>query len=245
MKKYAVLVREDRSKKYLRDWQAQGFETIRIVVHNPNCDECREHANKIFPIDRLLEADNPLFRITHPNCECEMEPVQESNKKHEFYHTQRHYKKKEEEFKKTKPVIPPKTEEKLPEKPEIKLVLPGTEPSPVDSKIRQTEREIAETEKRIEKIEENEEEKEAEGRPKTTAPGSVKNELTKYLDRIKNFLFKLKTEKTKDDINKTEKKLIDIEEEKPKGTFEKFKTSLKDYLDRARKKLYDLFKKKQ
>lgn len=68
------LVREDMSKYYLRNLKNDGYSQV-VFTSNPAADpECKVLDRNIYDIDDLLRLDNPLFRVSHPNCLCKFDP---------------------------------------------------------------------------------------------------------------------------------------------------------------------------
>ncbi len=72
----AIITRPDPSKAELQNYKNQGYTTV-VFIANPNCcDVCTqlnryEYAiDKVDNVDGLLQMDNPLYRISHPNCIC-------------------------------------------------------------------------------------------------------------------------------------------------------------------------------
>lgn len=85
LSKRSKLARIDRSKEYLRRWQAQGFLAVKIKLVDVSCRECRAMKGVVFSIKSLLGKDHPLFRTTHPNCQCGLIPVPESHPDHDKF----------------------------------------------------------------------------------------------------------------------------------------------------------------
>jgi hypothetical protein len=66
----ANIVRPDTSYQDLLRLQKEGYTQV-VFVKNPIADEeCAPLDGNIYEISELLKLDNPLFRISHPNCLC-------------------------------------------------------------------------------------------------------------------------------------------------------------------------------
>ena len=76
----AKLVRPDYSKRYLQDFQREGFTQVVFRANVAADPECQVLDGNLYMIDQLLSLDNPLFRISHPNCECKFEAYGPSSK---------------------------------------------------------------------------------------------------------------------------------------------------------------------
>lgn len=71
--KTAGITRPDTSKNDLNRMKSLGYITVYFVA-NPNCcDKCTNINRDEYEIESLLILDNPLFRISHPNCLCKFE----------------------------------------------------------------------------------------------------------------------------------------------------------------------------
>lgn len=170
MKQEAKLVRIDRSKPYLRQWYSQGFRAVKVKLADVSCRVCRSVADAEFYIMSLMQKDNPIFRLTHPNCRCGFIPIPESNVKHDKFNETTGYKLKAKEL------------QEKPAKEEVDIHQDKNEDRTqheTDLKQKQVEKEIEKTEEKI---------KDAEDQDK---PASFKQYLTKYLDQLKKFLGKL------------------------------------------------------
>ena len=74
----ALLVRPDPSKTYLNSFKSQGYVTV-IFVSNMQADpDCAYLNGNVYDIEQLLTLDNPLFRMSHPNCNCKFEAYEKS-----------------------------------------------------------------------------------------------------------------------------------------------------------------------
>lgn len=70
----AEIVRPDTSYQDLLGFQRDGY-TQAVFVKNPIADEeCAPLDGNIYEVAELLKLDNPLFRISHPNCLCKFAP---------------------------------------------------------------------------------------------------------------------------------------------------------------------------
>lgn len=64
------ITRPDTSKSDLNNYKSQGFETV-VFVTNIEADPACDYLNgNIYSIEELLTLDNPIYRISHPNCRC-------------------------------------------------------------------------------------------------------------------------------------------------------------------------------
>ncbi len=76
----ANIVRPDTSFSDLLGFQRDGF-TQAVFVKNPIADEeCTQFNGNIYEISELLKLDNPIFRISHPNCTCKFMPYGQGTK---------------------------------------------------------------------------------------------------------------------------------------------------------------------
>ena len=76
----AKLVRPDYSKNSLNDFQRDGFTQVVFRANVASDPECQALDGNVYMIDQLMPLDNPLFRISHPNCECAFEAYGPSSK---------------------------------------------------------------------------------------------------------------------------------------------------------------------
>ena len=74
----AFLDRPDLSRYDLNNFIGQGYEDAAFEANPACCAECQAHDGEIYDINELLELDNPLYRITHPNCNCKFIPYGQS-----------------------------------------------------------------------------------------------------------------------------------------------------------------------
>jgi hypothetical protein len=191
----------DESKPFLRQWYSQGFRAVRLKLVDTSCRICRSMRNAEFYIFNILRKDNPLFRITHPNCNCGFIPIDESHLKHDKFDTTTGYKIKVKEI--AKPEAPTVPEEVIPEAPRN---------TGINNKIDQIEKEIETTEEKLETTNE--------------APVGVKPELTQYLNKLREKLDDLnetheenpedhsadkQIDQVEKEIEKTEEKITDTE----------------------------------
>lgn len=180
MLKHAELVRIDRSKPFLRQWYSQGFRAVKLKLVDTSCRVCRSMRNAEFYIFTLLRKDNPIFRVTHPNCKCGLLPVPESNIKHDQFDEKMGYKLKARELEEpTKPVVPEK-EEKY-----------DTNDKALEQKKEKIEKQIEDTEKKIEDIDKKEEKEAEPGKEQSHKPNHIKDYLNHYLQKLKDFMKKL------------------------------------------------------
>jgi hypothetical protein len=73
----AGIVRPDISGSKLRDYQRQGYAKVAFVANVTADPECAALNGQVYMIDDLLRLDNPLYRTSHPNCNCSFAPVPE------------------------------------------------------------------------------------------------------------------------------------------------------------------------
>lgn len=69
----ALLIRPDNSKAYLNNYKSQGYITVVFVANIAADPECEYLNGNVYNIDELLILDNPLFRMSHPNCRCKFD----------------------------------------------------------------------------------------------------------------------------------------------------------------------------
>jgi len=74
LQRLSKLVREDMSKYYLRNFKNEGYKEAVFEANVAADPECKILDRNIYNIDDLLRLDNPLFRISHPNCLCKLNP---------------------------------------------------------------------------------------------------------------------------------------------------------------------------
>lgn len=75
----AGIVRPDLSGSKLRDLKNQGYVQVAFVANVMSDPECESLNGNVYIIDDLLRLDNPLYRTSHPNCNCEFIPLQEDD----------------------------------------------------------------------------------------------------------------------------------------------------------------------
>ena len=185
MQREAELVRIDRSKPFLRQWYSKGYRAVRIKLADVSCRVCRSMRDAEFYIWNLMTKDNPIFRLTHPNCRCGLLPIDESNIDNELFNEKTGYKVKiRDRLEKTKPIS------KIPEKESPKNEEQELTPDAIKKK-ELAEKQIEETERKINEIEKKEDQAKSDGEEVDKKPGGVKEYLTKYLDKLKNFVYKL------------------------------------------------------
>ncbi len=71
----ALIVRPDKSYSQLLDWRAQGYEEVVFVANLMADPQCKEFNGNPYKISDLLGFDNPLYRTSHPNCNCKFVPL--------------------------------------------------------------------------------------------------------------------------------------------------------------------------
>lgn len=71
----ALIVRPDPSYRQLLDWRAQGFEEVAFIANLEKDQQCAVLDRNRYKISDLLRYDNPLYRTSHPNCNCKFEPI--------------------------------------------------------------------------------------------------------------------------------------------------------------------------
>lgn len=74
MKKLSDITRPDQSKFYLSSFQNDGYEQVVFVANVVADPQCEVLNGNIYLISELIGLDNPLYRISHPNCNCEFKP---------------------------------------------------------------------------------------------------------------------------------------------------------------------------
>ncbi len=68
------LDRPDSSKNELYNFKNQGYDTVVFEANLQADPQCKQFDGFIYVIDELLKLDNPIFRISHPNCNCKFTP---------------------------------------------------------------------------------------------------------------------------------------------------------------------------
>lgn len=179
----AKLVRIDRSKPFLRQWYSQGFRAVRLKLVDKSCRVCRSLRDAEFYIFNLLSKDNPLYRLTHPNCNCGLVPVDESHLKHKDFDEKIGYKLQVKKIDEPNAHIAPEKNEDIDKHKE-------EEQKEYQTKLDQTNKEIEKTEQKLEQVEKKEEEDTKEG--EEPPPSSLKQYLNRYLDKLKNLVVDLK-----------------------------------------------------
>ena len=74
------IVRPDISSSDLRTWESQGYSQVVFVANYAADPECTSLNGNIYEIRDLNGYDNPLFRTSHPNCNCEFTPYEPSKR---------------------------------------------------------------------------------------------------------------------------------------------------------------------
>jgi len=59
----------------LLDWRAEGHEEVVFVANLLADPQCKEFDGNPYKIADLLRYDNPLYRTSHPNCNCKFQPL--------------------------------------------------------------------------------------------------------------------------------------------------------------------------
>jgi dTDP-glucose pyrophosphorylase len=72
----AEIVRPDISVTYLNQFKSEGYRQVVFIANVVSDPDCVNLDGNVYSIDELLKLDNPLFRISHPNCECKFEPLE-------------------------------------------------------------------------------------------------------------------------------------------------------------------------
>lgn len=72
----ADIVRPDMSKSDLMRFKSEGYKQVVFIANIAADPQCEVHNGEVYNIEELLKMDNPLFRISHPNCECKFEPLE-------------------------------------------------------------------------------------------------------------------------------------------------------------------------
>jgi len=73
--KVAEIVRPDMSKSDLLRFKNEGYTKVVFVANIMADPQCEVHNGEVYEIDELLKMDNPLYRVSHPNCNCKFEPL--------------------------------------------------------------------------------------------------------------------------------------------------------------------------
>ncbi len=71
----ALLNRPDPSKTYLNTYKSQGYITVVFVANMEADPDCEYLNGNVYNIDELLALDNPIYRMSHPNCRCKFNPL--------------------------------------------------------------------------------------------------------------------------------------------------------------------------
>jgi len=74
--KQADIVRPDTSKSDLFRFKNEGYQQVVFIANVASDPECEDLDGNVYNIDDLLKLDNPLYRTSHPNCECKFEPLE-------------------------------------------------------------------------------------------------------------------------------------------------------------------------
>jgi len=51
-----------------------GYITVVFIANLAADPKCEQYNGNIYSIEELLTLDNPIFRISHPNCRCKFDP---------------------------------------------------------------------------------------------------------------------------------------------------------------------------
>lgn len=78
MNKSSGITRPDLSKNDLNRYKSMGYATVVFVANLAADPQCEQHNGSIYSIDELLTLDNPIYRISHPNCRCKFDPYGKS-----------------------------------------------------------------------------------------------------------------------------------------------------------------------
>ena len=78
MNRLAGITRPDLSKNDLNRYKSMGYVTVVFIANLAADPRCEQYDRSIYSIDELLTLDNPLYRISHPNCRCKFDPYGKS-----------------------------------------------------------------------------------------------------------------------------------------------------------------------
>ena len=70
----AKIVRPDRSYSDLLSFRTDGYEQAVFVANLIADPQCEVLNGNVYQIADLLRYDNPLYRTSHPNCNCKFAP---------------------------------------------------------------------------------------------------------------------------------------------------------------------------
>jgi hypothetical protein len=76
----SVITRPDLSAIDLRKFQNEGFSQVYFEANLQSDPDCEVLNGNIYDISELLTYDNPIYRTSHPNCNCKFKPVPSSRK---------------------------------------------------------------------------------------------------------------------------------------------------------------------
>jgi len=63
----------------LLGFQRDGYTQVVFIKNLTADEECTPLDGNIYEISELLKLDNPIFRISHPNCLCKFSPYGKSS----------------------------------------------------------------------------------------------------------------------------------------------------------------------
>lgn len=69
-RRIAVIVRPDRSYSDLLGFRNDGYKQVVFVANLIADPQCKQFDGNVYEIEDLLRLDNPLYRTSHPNCNC-------------------------------------------------------------------------------------------------------------------------------------------------------------------------------
>lgn len=77
--RHAGITRPDRSSSDLLKFRSEGYKQVAFVANLIADPQCATLNGNVYDIDTLLRYDNPIYRTSHPNCNCKFAPVGQGN----------------------------------------------------------------------------------------------------------------------------------------------------------------------
>jgi len=78
LQRLAVITRPDTSSSDLRKWESDGYTQVVFVANYAADPDCASLDGNIYNIRDLSGYDNPIYRTSHPNCNCQLTPYEPS-----------------------------------------------------------------------------------------------------------------------------------------------------------------------
>jgi hypothetical protein len=69
-RRIAGIVRPDLSTMDLKEYERDGATQVVFVANIEADPECEALNGNVYDIKTLLTFDNPIYRTSHPNCQC-------------------------------------------------------------------------------------------------------------------------------------------------------------------------------